>query len=42
MTRSAEGFAAERMAEVGVGTPAVTSCAAFVKEHVRVQVVESQ
>jgi hypothetical protein len=31
MTRSAEGFAAERMAEVGVGTPAVTSCAAFVK-----------
>jgi hypothetical protein len=31
MTRPAEGVAAERMAEVGVGTPAVTSGAAFVK-----------
>jgi hypothetical protein len=31
MTRPAEGVAAERMAEVGVGRPAVTSGAAFVK-----------
>jgi hypothetical protein len=38
MTRPAEGVAAERMAEVGVGTPAITSGAAFVKKLVRVQV----
>lgn len=31
MTSAAEGFAAERMAEVGVGTTTVTSGAAFVK-----------
>ena len=31
MTRPAEGVAAERMAEVRVGTPAVTSGAAFVE-----------
>jgi hypothetical protein len=42
MTRPAEGVAAEHMAEVGVGTPAVTSGAAFAQEHVRVQVVENQ
>jgi hypothetical protein len=38
MTKAAEGFAAECIAEVGVGMAAVTSGAAFVKEHVRVKV----
>jgi hypothetical protein len=39
MTKAAEGFAAECIAEVGVGMVAVTSGAAFVKDHVRVKVL---